>query len=344
MRHSSSLRHTIRRALAIGAVVAATTTFAACSTTSASPDPTGSEGSQPAVEPTTVRLAFTPGTASLNVHVAQELGFFEKHGLDVQITEGLDLPTWITALGSQYDIALTTAGIFASGAEKFDLAAVAGGSINGPDTPQNVLIARGDAIKDAGDLAGKRVGVSTITGTTPLSIQYLVDQAGGDPASVTFTQVASNLQADQLKAGQVDAVVSLPPSQLVVLEDPENHVVLDNVQYAALSKIDPGQKTTALAFFASSRSWAEENPQAVKAFRDALDEGLQWILDNDADARDMLVDWLKVDQKIADGAEFEGVMDAHITADQLRPIFELSVDRGVLPEDQVAGLLERVAQ
>lgn len=331
-----------KRGLAsIAAIGALGLALAGCAGGGAAGPSTDSGGEPTAGEPTAVRVAFTAGAGSLHVHIADKLGFFEDQGLAVELTEGLDLPTWVTALGSQYDMVMTTGGIFLSGADTFDLAAVGGQTVNVADAPENVLIVRGDEIQDAGDLAGKRVGTSTITGTTPLSVQYLVEQAGEDPASVTFVQVPSAQQGDQLRAGQVDAVVSLDPAQVAILEDPENRMLFENAQYEALNDIDPSVSDPPLVFYAATVPWAEENSDAIAGYRAALEEAIQWIGANEQEARVALMEWLGLTEDVAEQASLQG-MSSTITVPQVQAVLDLSIAQGVTSEADAPDLEARV--
>ena len=47
----------------------------------------------------TLRVAVVPGLGSLPLRVADEKGFFKKQGLELKLTEGADIPTWVAGLG-----------------------------------------------------------------------------------------------------------------------------------------------------------------------------------------------------------------------------------------------------
>lgn len=330
-----------RKALTTLAVaVASVLTLAGCAG-GATASPGASGGSSESGSLTPVRLAFTPGAATLHVHLAQSMGFFEDHGIDIQVTEGLDLPTWAAALDKQYDVTMTTGGIFVSGADKLNLAAIAGVQENVEGALSNALIARDPKITSIKDLAGKRVGVATITGTTPLSLQYLLREAGEDPSSLSLVQVPFGVQGDQLKAGQVDAIVSASPFLIPVLEDSANHAVYDDVQFEAMHAAVPSQPSSANVFFISTVPWAEKNPELVSSFRAALQDAIDYINANPEDAKAELASWLKLDPALASKVDFSG-MTSTVEAAQIRPLIEMSVAMGTLTEDAAPDLEARV--
>jgi ABC-type glutathione transport system ATPase component len=68
---------------------------------------------------TTVRVAMSPGGATLPVHAAIERGIFEQNGLRVELTGGTDLPVFMAALAKrQYDIVMSVPTLIMIIAEK----------------------------------------------------------------------------------------------------------------------------------------------------------------------------------------------------------------------------------
>ncbi len=289
---------------------------------------------------TPVRLAFTPGSPTLQVHLAEKLGFFDQHGLDVTLTEGSDLPTWAAGLGRQWDVALATSGIFVTGASKFDLVAVAGAQVNREGVLGNPLVTNNPSIKKPIDLEGKRIGVLTLTGTTPASLAYLVQKAGGDPASMKLVQVPFGSQADQLKSKQVDAVVSATPYYSSLLADPENTALFD-VPGTALREIAPDVEETAFLLFTSSRTWADENPETVTAMRDSLQQGIDYMKDNPDESKQAMSEWLGISKEVLDKAPWPPPTSATVTKEEVEPTLELYRDRGLIAEADVPQLDDR---
>jgi len=304
---------------------------------SGSPDPSSASGG----ELTKVRLAFTPGATTLQVHLAQTRGIFEKHGLDVEATEGLDLPTWMAGLDKQWDVAMETPGVFVSGANKLDLVVLAGAQVTTEGSLQsNPLITRDPDIKEPIDLVGKKVGVATLTGSTPTSLNYLVTQAGGDFSKVDLVQVGFDQAGDQLKAGAVDAVVSSIPFADVILQDPANKALWDP-QDRALRMIDPDQAVMASILFTSTRKWADANPEAAQAFQDALAESGEWMDANEADAKKELSSWLGTPQAAVDAVQWPLPVEARITPESLQPVIDLFVAAGVISKADAPDLSDR---
>ena len=93
--------------------------------------------------------------------------------------------------------------------------------------------------------------------------QWLI-QGGVDPAKVNYVEVTFPTQNDALKSGAVDAVVTAQPF-VARIEGAGNGSVA--AHYAAeLNRRDP------IIEYVASRDWAQKNPEAVKAFREAIAE------------------------------------------------------------------------
>lgn len=302
-----------------------------------SPDASSAGGS----DLKTVRVAFTPGATTLPVHIAQTRGIFKKNGIDFKGTEGLDLPTWAAGLGKQWDVAMTTPGIFLKAAGKLDLVVVAGAQVTTKDSlAGNPLITRDPSIKDAVDLVGKRVGVATLTGSTANSIRYLVKKQGGDPDKVKLVQVPFDAAGNQLKAGQLDAVVSAIPFSVKILDDSKNKALFD-VQDKALRDLAPNQDVMASILFTSKRSWAKQNPVVAAAYEKSLQEADEWINANKKEALAELSKWLGISLDILNKMPWPIPVEANITRASLQPSVDLFVAVGALSKDQAPDLSGR---
>ena len=327
----------VRKLLAsLASVILAGAVLAGCGDSS-SDDDTASGGDTG----TKVRLAFTPGATTLQVHLAMTRGIFEQHGLDVEATEGLDLPTWMAGLDKQWDVAMETPGVFVSGANQLDLVVLAGAQVTTADSLEsNPLITNDPSIEEPIDLVDKTVGVATLTGSTPTSLNHLVTEAGGDFSKVNLVQVGFDQMGDQLKAGAVDAVVSAIPFANVILQDSDNRALWDP-QDRALRLIAPEQDVMASILFTSTRTWAEKNPEAAKAFEDALEESTTWMDAHEAEAKEEMSAWLGTPEDVVATVTWPLPVRSHITPESLQPVIDLFVTAGVVPEDDAPDIADR---
>lgn len=287
-----------------------------------SDEPSASEGG-------TLRVAFTPGFGTLPVHLAVTEGIFEKNGLDVEVTEGLDLATYAGALDKQFDIVMTTAPIYLSAAEKLPLIAVAGAQVNVEDPPNNVLVTKDPSIKSVADLAGKRVGVPTLTGAASVGLQYLIKQADVDLDDVKLVQVEFGQHFDQLEAGSIDAVVSAVPFFTPLLAN-DYRIVVDTGYAAPMDAT--GAETNVNAFFIASEKFAEENGDVLEDFKKSISEGIESVSSDEPAARAELQKWLGMDAAIIEAAPIPGY-DVELTAEMFEPWVVILKDMGIIEGD-----------
>lgn len=269
----------------VGAALLTATAATACGSGEASSDGDGN---------TTVRIAHNSNAGVLSARVAQTQGFFEDHGITVEFTQVENVETLPPALGKSFDIVLSTPTLLlSSSAQGLDVVEAAGTSLEVKDNPTAAVIGSGKTgVKSAKDLEGKTVGVLNETGTLHLATQYWLEKNGVSADSVDIAQVDPPAGKDQLTAGRIDAVETVTPFIDAIVAD-DDAVLLTHPHLEMASEIG-------LILWATSGSWAEQNPEALKGFREALGEAVTWIEDsaNEDEAREVLRDYTGLPQDV----------------------------------------------
>ncbi|MCW5715792.1 MAG: ABC transporter substrate-binding protein [Bauldia sp.] len=170
------------------------------------------------VEPT------TPLVLNSVMWLAEQLGYYEQEGVDVELVPVNDTPTAVAALiagqGDMANVSLTAAlGMVAQNLLPIK-------AVVSPDKFLPFSIVASNAIQSPADLAGKTFGVAAI-GSLDYTLTNLVFAAiGVDPASVTFVAVGPPAQRGAaLIAGQIDAT-TMSIGTYLGLEDKSNIQVL----------------------------------------------------------------------------------------------------------------------
>jgi NitT/TauT family transport system substrate-binding protein len=244
-----------------------------------------------ALAQTKVVLGYTAVPDFAAAFIAKERGIFEKHGLDVQlqlITLTSNVPAAL--ISNSIQIGGTTPPVMLQAiGGGLDMVGLVSGSLynNAQNPPFIGIVARTESgVTLPNQLAGKKLGVPGLGGTLDiLARRWLIDK-GVDLKSITFIEVPLPQMADVLRGGNVDAVVTPEPF---------------------LSRIRSAAGGTALSGFAqempngfatvvytASRKWAEANPKAVTAFRDAVGEAIVFAAENPAEAYVDLGKYFKV--------------------------------------------------
>jgi NitT/TauT family transport system substrate-binding protein len=145
-------------------------------------------------------------------------------------------------------------------------------------------------IKKPADLAGKRIAVAGLNAYHYyMAVDYL-QRNKVDVSTVKFVEVAFPQQPDVLKSGQVDAVVTVDPFY--------RRIVNNKIGYSIEEYDSTVPMGTLIDFYIATRAWANENRDAVKAFRASLDEAIKFIDSNQQASRASLQRWSKVPEAV----------------------------------------------
>jgi NitT/TauT family transport system substrate-binding protein len=249
-------------------------------------------------EMTPVRAAYIPVITWLPAWVAKDNGFFEKNGLNVSLTVTQNLSVLPGTLGRQFDFAPSTApDLIKAVVGGIDVVAVAGQAIETKDNPSTHLIVRSDStIRSIQDLKGKVIATPTIGAIIHVSLLHTLKKNGVDPASIRAVEVPFPNMADQLKAGNVDAVEALEPfaGQLLAagnrsLGDPLLAAGGDEVLYP---------------FWISQSKWAESHRGVIEAWVASLEQAKAFIDANPSEARAVLAKYTRLPTPVVEKIPF----------------------------------------
>ena len=229
-------------------------------------------------DPFKLKIACTATSDCASAMVARDEGIFAKHGLDADVSL-IAINTTIppAIVSDSIQIGGPTATVFLQAVDGgLDLVAVAGASVMDPVSAGAVAaVARnGVTINDAKDFVGKKVGAPGIGAFLHvLFVKWLIEK-GVDPKSVNFVEVTFPTQSDALKSGSVDAVLTGEPLITRIKNAGTGAVA---VRYLLdLNRTDP------ILSYVSTRAFAEQHPDVIKAFRESIEEGAK-IVNSDRD-------------------------------------------------------------
>jgi len=249
-------------------------------------------------ELTPVRAAYIPVVTWLPAWIAKDKGFFERHGLNVSLTVTQNLSVLPGTLGRQFDFAPSTApDLIKAVVSGIEVVAVAGQAMETKDNPSTHIIVRADStIRSMQDLKGKVVATPTIGAIIHVSLLHTLKKNGVDPASIRAVEVPFPNMADQLKAGNVDAVEALEPfaGQLLAagnrsLGDPLLLAGGDEVLYP---------------FWISQTKWAESHRGVIEAWVASLEQAKEFIDANPSEARAILAKYTRLPAPVAEKIPF----------------------------------------
>lgn len=238
---------------------------------------------------TKVNIGFSPAADFTPVFAAKDKGFFEKRGIDATLTRiplASNIPSAIMAGSLQIGMG-TGSMLVQTGEAGLGLVAINGASRFRKDNSVVSLVARtGQEIKSPADLKGKKVGVPGLNSMLHVTFQKWLLDHKIRLQDVTMIEAPFPRMKDMLGGGTIDAAVAIEPFRSRILQDKTGYRVVDHVTEV--------QDNMLAAFWMAKRDWAQSNPKAIQAFREAYDEAVEYCLKNPEEARALQVKYLGV--------------------------------------------------
>jgi len=219
-------------------------------------------------EPIKIKIACTATSDCASAMVATYNGVFAKHGIDAEMTLiGINTNIPPAIASGSIDFGGPTSPVFLQAVDGgLDLVAVAGASAMDSVEAETIAVVQKSGLTMAkpADFIGKKVGVPGIGAFLHVLFRKWLSEGGVDPAKVNYVEVTFPTQNDALKSGSVDAVVTAEPFVSRIVGAGNGSVA---AHYAAdLKRSDP------IIEYVTTRDWAQKNPDALKAFREAIAE------------------------------------------------------------------------
>lgn len=206
------------------------------------------------------------GACAAPCYIAKEKGFYAAEGLDVTLVAGT-FETNKTGLASgKFPVAMGDFQFFPSANEGLDIKLIAGlheGCIK-------LLAPPGSPIKEAKDLAHKRIGVDEIGGTPMAISSVFLANNGIDPIKgVTWLPYPLEQLMGVAERGQLDAIALWDPFATLAVK--KGYRVLCDIG------THPLFKGRYCCFLYASNKQLKENPARIKAILKALEKSSEWI-------------------------------------------------------------------
>src|ERR1700749_3837720 len=173
----------------------------------------------PAAAQTKIKMTYTAVTGFTAGYVAEQQGFFQKRGIDVEFFQtniSGNIPAVIMS-GSVEVGGPTLPSVLQANDAGLDLVVFSGGAVY--PLSGDVLIARkGAGIEKTTDLKGKTVGVPGIGALLHIMLRRDLQANGVDPNSVQYVELGFPQAGDALRAGQIEAYPSQAPFTARILQ------------------------------------------------------------------------------------------------------------------------------
>lgn len=299
-------------------------TTADTATTAATEETDATDGATGEV--TQIRVAALPIAETGALWAAMEEGIFEDHGLEVEVVPAQGGAQAIPALLSG-DIDFAIGQPFGPiRANLQDLGAVIIGnyaSANPSGKDVNAVVALDSSgIDGPADLAGKRVSVNSLGAAGDVSIMKAVEDAGGDPTTIQFVEVAFPDAQAQLESGNIDAAW-VPDPFMSMVDGAEGHIVTHPYQDTI-----PG---LSLLTNITLQQTIDENRELVESYGAAMSEALSWATDNEEAVRAAIASNMGIPEEAAAGITLPQ-FTWELNTDDVEQLVDLAVGYGILDE------------
>lgn len=238
-----------------------------------------------------------------SIWLAEDRGFFRKHGVDVtSVFTGSGSVTSQALVAGEAKLASTsvgpTAGAVGAGADLVILA----GLIH--ILPYQFWVL--PQVRQAADLKGKRVAISTFGSGSHLAAEVALQVLGLDPARDKIAIMQVGTQPDRVAAlvsGRIDAT-ALEPGFGQAARDKGLTVMVD------LTKADVPYLNTVIV---ASRRYGRENPQIIESFLKGVADGLAFLPSpaNEKVVKSVLARRLKLSTPQSIQIMYDATLDIH---------------------------------
>jgi NitT/TauT family transport system substrate-binding protein len=310
-----------RRAFVAVAAVAALTTVTACTGDDGSDD----NGSQDAPDQVTYLTGFGASAHDAFIFVADEKGFFDAAGIDIDIQLGGGNENYGALLAdeAQFTYIDYTGVLVQLGRGEYQPGDFRALSAVHQNTLVAVMAPESSDIDSPQDLSGQKIGAFTGSPTEFLLPAY-ADLVGFDyDPEEQLVSVGIQELFGVLPSGQADALSSFIIQRGVIEQAAGEPMVVFPMNEVLDDLLGTGlMSTTALA---------DENPELVERFRDAALEGLEYTINNPEEAIQILSDRNPGAIEVPEPFVAQiGIMEPYITArgaDQIGVMDEAHVMR-----------------
>jgi NitT/TauT family transport system substrate-binding protein len=229
------------------------------------------------------------------IYLGQEQGFFEDRNIELELVPGSGgaaAVPGVVAGDFQFSFGNVTSVLLAA-SQGLPLRVVAEGdsSTGDPETDFSFVVVPADSpIQSAADLAGKTVAVNNVKNIGEVTIRKAVEDAGGDPGSLNFVELAFPDMPAAVAGGDVDAAWVVEPFVTVATGQGARKVL------ANFAEAVPD--LTVATYFTTEQVIAED-PELVDDFQAAIQQSLQYAQDNPDEVRRIVTTYTQITPEVA---------------------------------------------
>ncbi|TQN31134.1 NitT/TauT family transport system substrate-binding protein [Haloactinospora alba] len=303
----------LRRTLAM------TSVLALAATSACSGDESGGD------DLTSITVGAIPIVDVAPLHLAKEQGFFEDHGLKVEIKNTSGGAEAIPGVNSgSFDFAFGNITSLIIAREKgLPLKVVSNGVTStgkeGADFG-GVVVPEDSSISSARDLAGAKIAVNNLENIGDTTVRNSIREDGGDPSNVEFVEMPFPDMPAALEQGELDAAWVVEPFRTTALDDGTEEVASNFVD------ADP---SLSIASYFTREELIDDNPELIESFTAAMHESLSYADSRPEEVRRILTTYTDMDETLIEEIQLPA-FPTEGDRDSAQRIGELMVKDGLI--------------
>jgi NitT/TauT family transport system substrate-binding protein len=308
------------------------TLLLAATTTAACGDDDNGSTSTPG-EPDKVKAGVIAILDVAPIYLGKEKGFFSKRNIDLTLeTAQGGSAIAPSVLSGQYQFGFSNVvSLLLAKSQNAPLKAVANGvnSTGDPKADFGGVVVKDPAITSPKQLEGKKVATNALKNIVDTSVKDIVKKDGGDPSKVTFVELAFPDMAAQLDAGNVQAIFVVEPFLSAAKAKGWKTI-------GSYADVDPN---LCVALYFTSQQTAQEKPDLVKRFTEAMNESLAYANSHPDEVRQVLGTYTQITEQVRKALTLPK-WPSEIDKDAIDKLAGLAVDYGLLKsKPDIASLL-----
>ena len=240
--------------------------------------------------PLNLRVAATANDTYASAYFAQDMGFFTRAGLNVDLetmNNGAAIAAALSA-GSM-DVGVATPIILGNAIlHGLPIVIVAAGAISVSGTTSVALcVAANSPLKTPKDFEGKTIAVNGLHSGTEVNLEAWLSQGGSDVSKVKLLEINFSAMGQALETARIDGAVMTEPAMTVAIGSNNTKILVD------LDKV-VGRAYVNSCWFAM-HDFAQKNPELVRRFQSALYAAQKWANGHHNESADILAKYSKMD-------------------------------------------------
>jgi NitT/TauT family transport system substrate-binding protein len=286
-----------------------------------------------AAEVKKVKVGILPISSMLPLFLANEWGWYNDVGLDVELVKMRGGATILPAIAGgsiQMGYSNVISTILAR-SRGLDFQIIANNFVEAyvknPAEPggyatssTGVLVLKDSGIANAKDLEGKKVAVNAIKNIDWMALWEWMKKNRADPQKITWVEVGFPKMIPALLGKKVDAVQATEPFKTILRS--KGAVLLANTMHG----LRPG---LSVACFVASEEWINKNPDVVEGFVFATGKAQSYVNSHPKERNQLVSKYTKVTQKLAEKMTWHN-FQPKADLDSLKLWIELSLKHGLL--------------